>query len=692
MLISAPLFLYFCCFSQKQANNWYFGNRAGLDFNQLPPVALNNSVSNSDEGSAAISDQNGQLLFYTNGVTVINRTHVLMKNGGGLLGASSSTDNTIIVPGPGNDSIYYLFTVGAVYQQGKGLRCNIINMKGDGGFGELINKNILVDPNAIEKLAAVKHCNKKDVWVVFHKWNSDEYHAYLITAAGLSANPVISHTGLVITNNEDNSIGKLKFSIDGKKLAAAHSYENNLIELMDFDNTTGIITNPVVFRPTPAGTPNAFTGGYAAEFSPNGRFLYVSDNYTNDGSSALYQFDISSGNAAGIVASRQLIFSPDQFAGALQIGPDLKIYMAIGNDIAISVIEDPDQPGISCNFSHQKISIRGSNGGQIKFGLPNFIQSYFDAASNPYEFSRSGNCTDLNISFSISRISGIDSVKWDFGDGQFSTLLQPTHTYATAGFYDVTLIVFKTDCSLLNDIISHRIWIADSETFLGADTSACNVLSLQIGVAATLGADNYLWNTGFTGNQITTTGFGDYWLELEQNGCKMRDTITVSPRPKPTVNVGRDTTICRFAPVVLQTTSGGYDRYLWNTGDSSASILINQVGTYFVTVTKDGCEASDTVEVSLGDCDIYIPSAFTPNQDGINETFGVAAGVRVQYFSMQVYNKWGQLIFKSNDVNQKWDGTFKGKPVTNGAYLWMITYVNLKGKKIYEQGTVMLIR
>ena len=142
----------------------------------------------------------------------------------------------------------------------------------------------------------------------------------------------------------------------------------------------------------------------------------------------------------------------------------------------------------------------------------------------------------------------------------------------------------------------------------------------------------------------------------------------------------------------MKTASTNYDSYLWSTGETTPTILVNQTGNYYVTVAQNLCEASDTIGVVPGDCDVYIPSAFTPNNDNVNETFGVIDNVAVQYFSMQIFNKWGQLIFTSNDVTKKWNGTFKGKDVTNGAYFWMLTYVNRRGKKIYEQGTVLLIR
>jgi gliding motility-associated-like protein len=251
--------------------------------------------------------------------------------------------------------------------------------------------------------------------------------------------------------------------------------------------------------------------------------------------------------------------------------------------------------------------------------------------------------------------------------------------------------VYKIDCSGLFDTIIRRIWIADKPDFLGADTSSCTALSVNLGIDEIFGV-NYLWSTGYTGNQITTTGFGSYWLELEQNGCKIRDTMYVTQRPEPFVNLGPDTSVCLYKPIELRTGNIIADSYEWNTGESTATISVNKKGIYYVTIKEGDCVSSDTVLVSAGDCDVYIPSAFTPNDDGLNETFGVITDVSVQSFSMQIYSKWGQLIFSSNDISKKWDGTFKGKKMPNGAYLWILNYVNLKGKKINEHGTVMLIR
>lgn len=693
-LTATYFFLFLLCSAtaQKQANTWYFGNKVGLDFNQTPPTPLYNSVQKSEEGNTVISDRNGKLLFYTNGLGLLNRKHQPMKNGNGLMGDLSSTDNDIIIPAPGNDSIYYLFTIGAAFQPTKGFRYNIINIRGDSGYGEVISKNIILENAGFEKLSAVKHCNKTDVWVTIHKWDTDEYQTYLVTASGVNPTPMISHTGLFITGIQDNTIGTLKFSIDGKKLVAVHSYQNNMIELMQFDNTTGQITSPIVFQPEVPSPLLTVTGVYGAEFSPDGNLLYVSDNYSADDPGLLYQFDISSNNAATILASRQVISnSSPWFLGNLQIGPDLKIYMAMLGDSSLSVIENPNVYGPGCNFMYNKIFLGLNGSDAVRFGLPNFIQSYFDIASNPYDFTRSGNCTDLDVAFSINRLTGIDSVKWNFGDGQQSVLLAPVNHYSAPGYYTVKLVIYKVDCSGLNDTVSRKIWVAGSSGFLGIDTGSCSLATLQIGVDD-IEAANYLWNTGAVTNKINSNVAGLYWLRIEQNGCSITDSINISLKPNPVINIGRDTTVCINKSIVLNAASISADAYLWNTGETSSGIRVNMPGLYYVTVTKNSCVASDTLIVTWGDCEAFFPTAFTPDNNGLNDYFGAASGFTAGDFFMEVFDRWGNMVFISGNINKKWDGNYKGKPMPNGVYSWIMHYTNTRGIKRYMQGTVLLIR
>jgi len=691
--------LFICCFflyaisvqAQKQANYWYFGTGAGLNFNTTPPSPLFNNAANSQEGSASISDNNGNLLFYTNGIAVINRKHEIMLNGNNLRGDLSSTSNTIIIPLPGNDSIYYLFTIGATNQLSKGFRYNIINIKGDGGFGEVIEKNTYVD-EAYEKLAAVRHCNNKDAWLILRKWETDEYNAYLFTSSGLNIIPVISRTGLVVGGVPNNAIGTIKFSIDGKKLAAVHATETDAVELMTFDNATGQISNPVVFHPNTVPHPPAFTGAYAAEFSPNGNLLYVSSNNSAADPCTLFQFDITSNNEIAILASKQIIAQPKPwFAGALQTGPDMKIYLATWKDTALSVINNPNVYGPGCNFQQNKISF-GSKGEPVQFGLPTFIQSDLNVNFAPFNFTRTGKCSDKNVQFVINRTNGIDSVKWDFGDAQQSQALSPTHQYTNSGFFTVRLTVYKVDCSVTNDVITKEIWIADGITpLLGNDVTSCTFENLQVSINLNIPGINYLWNTGSTADKISVTTPGQYWVAAGYNGCTIADTINVTVIPKPVVSIGNDTTVCLSAPLVLSIASTTANAFLWNTGATTRSIIINIPGKYSVTVTENTCTATDTLNVVWGDCPFFIPNAFTPNKDQINDNFGVLNGFSVQGFSMKIYNRYGQVIFSANNIAEKWDGTFKGKAMPVGSYPWSIIYINGQGYTKWLRGIVLIL-
>ena len=128
--------------AQKQLSTWYFGTKVGLNFNATPPQVLSNGNGNSVEGCATISDGNGDLLFYTNGVKIVNKQHETMLNGDNILGDLSSTSGVIIVPQSGSNSIYYVFTIGSAGQSLKGFKYNVVDITRNGGLGEVTQKNV----------------------------------------------------------------------------------------------------------------------------------------------------------------------------------------------------------------------------------------------------------------------------------------------------------------------------------------------------------------------------------------------------------------------------------------------------------------------------------------------------------------------------------------------------------------------
>ena len=673
---------------QGEASNWYFGNFGGVKFTPNGVIPLDGSAMSVNEGSATISTPGGRLLFYTKGNIVYNRIHAKMKNGTGLFGDPECTQNAVIIPKPHNDSIFYIFTI----DQGtsnRGLNYSVVNIHGDSGLGEVIDKNIHLADSVYEKITAVQNCNRKNVWVAVRQFNSDIYKAFEVTPSGVFG-PITSNTGVVVSGVSSNTIGAMKFSNDGTKLAAAHGYSNDFIELLDFDNTTGVFSNAKVFRANTTPPSSASTGTYGIEFSPDDHLLYCSSYLPDLGNSYLHQFDVTQNSVITISNSKKLIaMLPEEIMASLQIGIDKKIYISTWGDYYLSVINDPNVPDVGCNFVRNVIRVGSTSGHNCQGGLPSFIQSYFNTAFNAYDFYRDGNCLDRTVAFTLTKTVGIDSVKWNFGDNSQSVVQQPTHFYSAPGYYTISLIVYKQDCSGVNDSITHTIWIAGDAEFLGRDTSLCNKSPIMLGYTVT-DAD-YLWNTGSIRDFITTDSSGTYTLQIMQSGCTISDSKSLSITPKPIVTLGSDTAICKGQGITFSAGNPG-STYLWSTGDSSQSIRVTDAGNYSVTVSNNGCSASAGVIVKTGSCELLLPTAFSPNGDGLNDEFGLLNKLGIKNLNLRVYDRWGKVLFKTTDIDKRWSGKYNGNYLPLGVYIWTITYTNAANQVVSNKGTVMLLR
>ena len=408
--------------AQKEANIWYFGENAGLDFNSGSPVVLVDGKLNTHEGCASIADTNGNLLFYTDGITVWNKSHQVMLNGTGLLGHPSSSSSAIIVPKPQSSNIYYIFTVDAEAGS-NGLQYSEVDMLLDGGLGGITTyKNILLRTPATEKITAVRKSGSQGYWVVSHNFNNNEFLAYSVSNMGVNTSPVISPVGVNIPFGYTK--GCIKISPNGKRLVAANSGLNT--QLFDFDTTTGVVSNPITLTITHD------IDAYGVEFSPNNNVLYLS---TAIGYHDVYQFDLNAGSEIDIVNSRIEITNDIALYGQLQLATDGKIYVAETDTKSVGVINNPDVVGLGCNYVTDAVNLLT---GKCALGLPPFIQSFFRISNIQFENVCFGNMTK----FSLNDI--VDSVVWDFGDPasgvtNTSTDFEPTHIFSSPGTYDVSV-------------------------------------------------------------------------------------------------------------------------------------------------------------------------------------------------------------------------------------------------------------
>ena len=374
-------------FTQNEAANWYFGENAGLNFdlNTNSVTTIFDGQLNTREGCASISDSNGVLLFYTDGITVWNKNHAVMINGTGLFGDSSSTQSAIIVPKPEDPNIYYIFTVdNNLDNENNGLNYSIVDITLNSGLGEVVSKNNNLLQECSEKITAVlKDCISDAIWVMTFAsvdGTSDSYdtfHAFGVSNLGVNPFSVKSTFQIQVTDAR----GYLKLSPDGTKVACANVTDG--LYLYDFDSNSGIVSNQIRI-----GLRGETNNPYGVEFSPNSKLLYVHSSNDffvspigidnpSDHLSNLSQFDLTSTdiqNSIIILDDRQL------YRGGLQLGPNGKIYRALSLTYNeglpfLGVINKPNLVGTSCDYKHNGITLLDGVSSQ---GLPPFITSFFN--------------------------------------------------------------------------------------------------------------------------------------------------------------------------------------------------------------------------------------------------------------------------------------------------------------------------
>lgn len=606
--------------AQKQSNVWYFGQKAGIDFNGGTPLALSGGVINQAEGCASIADPlSGQLLFYTDGITVWNRTHRPMPGGNGSLwGHPSSTQSALILPKPRSASEYYVFSSDAgeyINPPNIGIHYSIVDMRQDGGLGDVTVRNIPLLVKASEKLTAIQHCNGTDAWVLAHDWEGDGYYAYAVTKYGISA-PVVTHIGVrqgVGAPRGDpysNAIGYLVSSSNGKRLASA-IYGSGIIELFDFDNRTGKLSNLITLSVNEIA--------YGVSFSPDGTKLYATMKVgtgSNVGDpNAVAQFDLRSGQQSAIQASQTVVGSDGKVGMmGLQLGPDGKIYVARVGDSFLGVINNPNALGNACNFQ-----VRGMNlgTGQCQQGLPNMITTYYDPtviSCRPpsADFTRSDTiiCQGKCITYTDRSIDNPTRWEWSFEAGSpasFSGKNPPQVCYASPGTFSVRLIS-SNDNGADTAVKSVQV-VPLPGADAGPDLSICIGESRKLNAA---GNGTYQW-TGQGLNcttcqspvatpKVTTT----YRLVVtNSSGCQSIDSVTITVSPYPKADAGSDVTICQGESTQLSNNGAG--GYQWSPAaglsctDCQNPVANPTVTTvYKVVVTNpSGCSSIDSVRVRV---------------------------------------------------------------------------------------------
>lgn len=609
-----------CPRMQHQADIWYFGDKAGIDFisgTAVPDVSQN--VMTAYKASSVMCDSTGNLLFFTNGEKVWDRNFTVMDNASGLDADLGVTQPCIIIPKPDDPTIYFIFTLDVIPIKPdnsyvtKGLRYSIIDMKMRNGMGDASMLNLPLLNPACQKLTAVKHKDNRSVWVIAHAWDSNEFYAYLISDAGLQS-PVISPVGSIHGGGyleQSNAEGAMKASPDGKSLALAFK---NIVELFKFNNETGIISD---YKSVTMTDPGVNASGI--EFSPDSKKLYTSlfqraGNGPPTRPSFIYQFDLNNPPLNPVLIDSL----PGVRISYMQLATDGRIYLSrtinlVSRKDSLDVIYNPNRPGLECNYNklNNVPASRFSLDGKTSiFGLPNFIQSYVNLPAFRWDSVCKGDVTR----FSILNTANTDSVFWDFGDGGVSASMDPIHTYALPG---------------------------------------------------------------------------NYWVKLTSkfNGISYIDSALVTNYALPVIGLG-DTILLYAGSSINLHAGGGFKEYTWSTNSQDSIISVATQGNYWARVKDfNCCINSDSVYVKV--FEYFIPNAFTPNGDGLNDVFKVVGLYKNIKFKMYLYSRWGQLVYESDNIDQGWDGTSKGAYCEPGSYVWIVN-VGFLGQDIITQGDIVL--
>lgn len=670
------------CYQQTSAGGgnekWYFGNGATLEFQGSSVEAIRDSLAESGSvfgeveqdsvtftpvpgGSNPLSSVNatamvygpsGALAFYTDGVNVYNGNDepVLDSLGNGTLaGNNNASQGVAIIPKNNCNECphhqYYVFTKDL--DTGL-LSYSVIDLRYNDGLGMITERNVPVAYDVSDKLAVRSVDDGLGFELVTHAETGSEFAIYRVDSSGL----------LRTTNNSGfpysgpgSSGGYMVFSPDQELLA--HSVViggENYVEIFTQDPATGQIVLLSQINLGIAAPPNV----YGLTFNEDNRFLYatVSGDPTNGETSYLLQIPIYLVDPNAISNEIEIISSSDsEQYGALQLGPlnpqappGKQIYMAINGGNRIAYIQEPDFQGgpAVVGFSdpstnpNEGVDISGTSG----LGLPTITYAAQSQDGGGISATYFGNCFNSTTALETQGICDPlrNEIVWEFEDGTTMKGENVNYTFPHLGWnrFKATIKVYNT--SPVKKVIDNPIL-----------------------------------------NQIVNL------TETECTQIVLEDSIYI--KPTPVISVGDSLYVClRTSPVEPveidpDVTGGDEFYYLWQTslgvplsvGPSDTIQKIKIPDTYILDIENNyQCSTREEIEVLQG-ClpEVQFPTAFTPG--GYNPTFSF-------YYKytdnpvLKIYNRWGEIVYETTNLDSTWNGTLKGVPVPTGVYAYVLSY------------------
>ena len=744
-LVCSPLL----CFGQNEGNIWYFGENAGLSFNSDPPVALTDGQLNTLEGCATIADASGNLLFYTDGTTIWNRNHLVMENGTLLGGDPSSTQSGVIVPNPDDDQRYFVFSVDAQIGQ---LLYAIVDISLNGGLGSVISSNNLLLNEATEKITAVQHGENNGIWVLGHEWGNNRFYAWLIDESGNINAPVISSVGVDHSGNDGNAIGYMKFSPIGDKVALAifegrvvETFDFDMVNgtLSNPQTITGIGggDGPYGIEFSPNGDWLYFTesgsapcvgcrliqidvdepGGDlstishsvidqdrafgAIQVAPDNK-LYVAElergylhaiNSPNNAASAIdYELDATFLGGAitnfGLPTFIQSFFRELSFeAVGFCVGTPTQFIAESSVQNPDSVFWDYGDGNADWLFSTINTSHTYSTAGTYTVTLT----LYFNGRQLTHEeeviidlqpIVSLGNDTTLFFGEVLDLDATNVNATYLWNDGSN----QPTFTVADPGEYSVS-VTSGSGCIANDTILVTYDQLIDVS--LGNDTIICANESIDLDLFQD--GLTYQWSTGATSSSITVSQASEVSVTITNayGNRTLQDTILITVASPTALISNTDTVLLRGER--LQLLGEGGVSYEWRPATYLDDPLLQRPTTtpddnitYTLQVTDEfGCQDEAAINLIL-QLNLVILNTFTPNGDGINDTWFIENLDRYDNHKVWIFDRLGNQLLEFEDYQNDWNGTANGTDLPTGTYFYRIDLGNTQENR----GSITIIR
>jgi gliding motility-associated-like protein len=285
--------------------------------------------------------------------------------------------------------------------------------------------------------------------------------------------------------------------------------------------------------------------------------------------------------------------------------------------------------------------------------------------------------------FTVSAATpGATAYKWSNGARTESTTIRSR--------WDLWVFVtIDNTCDVLDTILIR--YQPERKLDLGNDTIVCKGETLVL--KADFGTAVYRWQD--TSKQATfyvrETGY--YFVEAKVGRCIDNDTIHVQFEDTLHVNLGRDTLLCNGEMYRLFPNGAGPD-YKWQDSSSLPFFPVTEAGHYALVANNSCGQSIDEIDITYQECgcQVFLPNAFTPNGDGLNDYFRPKFRCTISNFKLSMYNRWGQIIYHTTDPQIGWKGTRNGGRVTAGTYVWVMEYtIEATGRQVKKTGAVTVI-